>query len=173
MAEDLIQTRTFTVARDTRSLPDGRTVEKTLVRHPGGVVVLPFLDDDTIIMVRNYRVTLNDWLWELPAGTLEPPEQPRDCALRELREETGYCADRIEPFLEMHTAPGFCDELLWTFVARDLRHVGQDLRSDELMTVEPIRLAEAVDRAWRGGFKDAKTIATVCAWALRARQGHS
>ncbi len=170
MTVNLLQTKTFGVVRETRHLPNGQSVEKTFVAHPGGVVLMPLLDESTLLMVRNYRVTLREWLWELPAGTLEPPESPRECAARELREETGYEAGRIDPFIEFRTAPGFCDELLRVFVARDLRHVGQDLRSDECMTVERVPLAEAVDRACSGEFKDAKTIATLCAWALRRGQ---
>ncbi len=168
---NLLQTKTFGVVQETRPLPDGRPIEKTFVTHPGGVVLLPLLDDHTILMVRNYRLVLQEWLWELPAGTLEPPESPRDCAARELREETGYDAASLEPFLEFHTAPGFCNERLRVFVARGLTHVGQDLRSDEFMTVEKVPLSEAVTKACRGEFKDAKTIATLCAWALRTRQG--
>lgn len=170
MTVNLLQTKTFGVARETRALPDGRSVDKTFVTHPGGVVLLPLVDDETVLMVRNYRVTLQQWLWELPAGTLEPPEEPRDCAARELREETGYEAGRIEPFIEFHTAPGFCDELLRVFVARDLRHVGQDLMADECMTVEEVPLSRAVEQACRGELRDAKTIAALCAWALRSRR---
>ena len=173
MTLNLLQTKTFGVVQETRMLPNGQGIEKTFVTHPGGVVLLPLLDDRTILMVRNYRLTLQDWLWELPAGTLEPPESPRDCAARELREETGYEASSIEPFLEFHTAPGFCTELLWTFVARGLRHVGQDLRADECMTVEEVPLSEAVRKAGCGEFRDAKTIATLCAWALRRQQGQT
>lgn len=167
MAAQLLQTKTFGVVRETRALPDGRAVEKTFVQHPGGVVLLPFLDDKTIVMVRNYRLTLEQWLWELPAGTLEPPEPPLECARRELREETGYEADSLEPFIEFHTAPGFCTELLRVFVARGLKHVGQHLMADEHMTVEPVPLAEAVSRAASGQIVDAKTIATLCAWSCR------
>lgn len=170
MTVNLLQTKTFGVVRETRMLPNSRAIVKTFVTHPGGVVLLPMLDDRTILMVRNYRLTLQEWLWELPAGTLEPPESPRDCAARELQEETGYTAASIEPFLEFHTAPGFCNELLRTFVARDLKHVGQDLRPDEFMTVEKVPLSEAVRKACSGEFRDAKTIATLCAWALRTGQ---
>jgi ADP-ribose pyrophosphatase len=173
MAAKLLQTKTFGVVQETRSLPDGRMVEKTFVTHPGGVVLLPLVDDRTILMVRNYRVTLQDWLWELPAGTLEPPESPRQCAARELREETGYTAQAIEPLLEFYTAPGFCNERLGVFVATGLKYMGQDLRGDELMTVEKVPLSEAVGNACRGGFQDAKTIATLCAWALQAEQRQS
>ena len=84
-----------------------------------------------------------------------------------VREETGYDADSIEPFIEFYTAPGFCNERLRVFVAKGLKHVGQDLMPYEHMTVEPVPLAEAVDRAARGDIQDAKTIATLCAWSCR------
>jgi ADP-ribose pyrophosphatase len=170
MTVQLLQTKTFGVVRETRTLPNGHDIEKTFVTHPGGVVLLPFLDGDTILMVRNYRLTLQDWLWELPAGTLEPPESPRDCAARELREETGYEAADIQPFQEFYSAPGFCTERLRSFAARGLRHVGQDLRPDECMTVEKVPLRMALLKACNGEFQDAKTIATLCAWALRNGQ---
>lgn len=173
MTVNLLQTKTFGVVKETRALPNGHSVDKTFVRHPGGVVLLPLFDEKTVLMVRNYRLTLQEWLWELPAGTLEPPESPEDCAARELQEETGYQAGHLEPFVAFHTAPGFCNELLRVFVATDLRHVGQDLRPDEFMTVEKVDLSEAVRRASRGEFKDAKTIATLCAWALRGTREQS
>lgn len=167
MSKQLLRTKVFAVVEEERILPDGRKMKKTFVQHPGGVVVLPFLDDKTIVMIRNYRLTLEKWLWELPAGTLEPPEPPVDCAARELREETGYEAESLEPFIEFHTAPGFCNELLRVFVARELRHVGQSLMPDEHVTVEKVPLAEAVGRAACGDIQDAKTIATLCAWSCR------
>lgn len=167
MAIQLLRTKVFDVVDETRVLPDGRKMDKTFIRHPGGVVLLPFLDDKTIVMIRNYRLTLEKWLWELPAGTLEPPEPPSACAARELREETGYEAESIQPFIEFYSAPGFCNELLRVFVAQGLRHVGQELMPDEHMTVEKVLLSEAVDRAARGEIQDAKTIATLCAWSCR------
>lgn len=167
MFNQIPHSKVFSVVSQTRAFPDGRKVDKTFVRHPGGVVLLPFLDDKTIVMIRNYRLTIEQWLWELPAGTLEPPEPPLDCAIRELQEETGYRASSIKPFIEFYTAPGFCDEKLRIFTATGLTHVGQSLMPDEYMTVEPVPLADALDCVCSGKIQDAKTIATLCAWSIR------
>jgi ADP-ribose pyrophosphatase len=167
MTTQLLQTKVFNVVSEARTLPDGRTIDKTYIQHPGGVVLLPFLDDKNIVMIRNYRLTLDKWLWELPAGTLEPPESPMTCAERELREETGYEAECVEPLIEFYTAPGFCNELLRVFTAKGLRFVGQHLMPDEYMAVEKVALADVFSRVARGEINDAKTIAALCAWSCR------
>ena len=144
-------------------LDAGGTAQRELVVHPGAAVILPLTGDGGVVMIRNYRFAVGRELWELPAGTLEPPELPADCAARELREETGYQAGRIEPLGQYYSSPGFCTELVHAFVAEDLTHVGQELDAGERIRVERVEVRR-VEEMMRGGeIADAKSIA---AWGL-------
>lgn len=139
----------------------GKPVQKReLIVHPGAVVVLPVLDDK-LILIRNKRWSVNEVLWELPAGTLEPPESPAVCAGRELIEETGYEAGSIEPLVDFYSSPGFCTELLYCFVARNLRHVGQQLEETEDIVVEPLKLDRVLDMVRTNEIRDGKSIAAI------------
>lgn len=139
----------------------GKPVQKReLIVHPGAVVILPVLDQK-IVMIRNKRWAVNETLWELPAGTLEPPEPPAACAGRELIEETGYEAGSIEPLVDFYTSPGFCTELLYCFVARDLTHVGQQLEETEDIAVEPLEMDSVLDMVRTNQIRDGKSIAAI------------
>ncbi len=118
----------------TLQLPgaEGRTVSKEIVVHPGAVVILPLLDEKTVVMIRNERVAVGQTLLELPAGTLESGEDPQACAFREVIEETGYRAAKMDRLLDFFTSPGICTERMFGFVARGLEQVGQDLDETEL-----------------------------------------
>ncbi len=148
----------------------GRTIRREVVRHPGAVLIVPRLDGDRLVLVRNYRVAVNERLWELPAGTLEAGEAPRDAAGRELEEETGYRAARIEHLSDFYTSPGFCDELMRVFVADDLHPVGQRLEPGEDIDVETVPVAEALAMIDDGRIRDGKTIAALLMW-VRSRDG--
>ncbi|MCX5659342.1 MAG: NUDIX hydrolase [Planctomycetota bacterium] len=143
----------------------GGTVGKQVVIHPGAVVILPLLDDKTVVMIRNQRVAVGETLLELPAGTLEPGEAIESCAAREVVEETGYQAGRIEPLLDFYSSPGICTERMYCFVARELNHVGQDLDETEQITVEAVPLDEAVRKIRSGEIRDGKTIAALLYFA--------
>lgn len=145
-----------------QSLPDGGVRRREIVVHPGAVVVLPMLDPQTIVMIRNQRIAVDRELWELPAGTLEPPpETPLSCAGRELIEETGYRAGRIEPLTQFYSSPGITDEAMHCFLATDLSLVGQDLDEGESITAHPMPLTRALEMVRSGEIQDAKTIATL------------
>jgi ADP-ribose pyrophosphatase len=143
---------------------DGGTLERDVVVHSGAVVLLPILDDGRIVLIRNHRFAIDETLWELPAGTLEPPEPAIDCAARELREETGYAADSLEPLGRFYSAPGFCTELLHAFVATGLTAVGQDLEPTEHIAVHPVSREELDRLLGEGAIVDAKTLATLFLW---------
>ena len=107
---------------------DGRIIERDIVRHPGAVLVVPLLPGDRLVMIRNFRVAVQKELWEFPAGKLESGEPPIQAAGRELEEETGYLATRIERLGDFYTSPGFADELMHVFLADGLKKVGQRLK---------------------------------------------
>jgi ADP-ribose pyrophosphatase len=139
----------------------GGVKQREVVVHPGAVTVLPVMDDGRIVMIRNQRVAAGRELIELPAGTLEPPEPPIDCARRELIEETGYRAGTIQPICEYFTSPGICTEYMHAFVAGGLVHVGQRLQDAEHIIVEPMTMSQVLAMIREGEIADAKTIATV------------
>src|SRR5262249_10806842 len=109
--------RKFRVERSTRTEIDGHQRVLEVIRHPGAAVILPILDAGRIVLIQNYRPAIERELLELPAGTIDPPESPLTCALRELKEETGYTAQQISPLVSFYSTPGICDEQMHVFVA--------------------------------------------------------
>jgi ADP-ribose pyrophosphatase len=138
-------------------LPDGRTLDFEMVRHPGGAAILPLLPDGRVLLIRQFRPAAGGMLLEIPAGKLEPGEPPEECVRREIEEEAGYRAGRIEPLGHMLTAPGFCDEVIHLFVARDLSPVESRPEPDEYIEVAPLPADEALDMALSGRIPDGKT----------------
>lgn len=151
--------------------PGGGEIEREIVRHPGAVVVVAVKGEGAaaeLVLIRNFRISVEQRLWECCAGTLEPGEDPAVCAGRELVEETGYRAGRIEPLGWFYTSPGLSDEQMYAYVATDLTHVGQDLEDDETIEVECVPADEAVTMVDRGDIRDGKSIAAIL---LAARRG--
>jgi ADP-ribose pyrophosphatase len=141
---------------------DGRKHRREAVVHPGAVVILPLLDPQTVILIRNERFAVGQTLWELPAGTLEAaPETPLTCAHRELIEETGYQAANLTKLTAFYASPGILTELMHAFVATDLTPVGQDLDESEQISVHPKPWSEVLELVRTGEIRDAKTIATL------------
>lgn len=161
MHKRLLTSHVFAVEQRTYDRVDRDPVCRDVVVHPGAVVVLPIVDAHDIIMIRNMRYAVEQELWELPAGTREQGESPIETARRELEEETGYRAGRIDPLMEFYTSPGICTERMHAFVARDLTEVGQNLQGDEQIVVERVGLLEARQRLIDGEFQDGKTIAVL------------
>ena len=148
-----------------RPRASGGTQRREVAEVADAVVVLPLIELDGhipgVVLIRNERFAVGRTLWELPAGTLEPGEDPATCAGRELAEETGYAADTIEPLTAFYPSPGFCTEKLFAFRATGLTHVGQSLDETERITPEPLPLSRAYDMIRDGVIEDAKTIATL------------
>ena len=161
MRQVLLKTRRFTVERRAYDHPHSGRVSREMVVHPGAVTLLPLLGDDRIVLIHNYRFTVGRELLELPAGTLEPPEPPIACAARELEEETGYVAARLEPIGEFYTTPGFTTERMYAFAAYDLKATSQKLEPTEQIRIEIMPLAEALEATVDGRIVDTKTIATL------------
>ncbi len=141
--------------------PKGGALEREVVSHPGAVVILPLLDPETVILIRNERYVVQETLWELPAGTLEEGEEPLACAKRELIEETGYQAGKIVHLFDCYSTPGFCNEKLFIYLATELNYVGQNLDETEQIEVIPIQLSETVEMIKKGEIHDAKTISAL------------
>jgi len=137
---------------------DGESHRREVIVHPGAVLILPLMDDGCVVLIKNERFAVGKSLWELPAGTLEPAEGPAKCAARELIEETGYEAKRIEKLAEFYTTPGFCTEKMWAYVAQDLTHVGQDLDESERIEVHPTPWDKAMAMTRDGEIVDGKTM---------------
>lgn len=141
--------------------PKGGLIRREVIDHPGAVVILPLLDFETVILIRNERYVVQQTLWELPAGTLEEREDPRNCALRELEEETGYRAGKMTLLFDFFSTPGFCNEILYTFLAQDLTYIGQNLDETEQIVVEPLPIDHALKMIKEGIIHDAKTICSL------------
>ncbi len=141
--------------------PSGQEYHKEVIVHPGAVVVLPVLDADHIVMIKNERLSVGQTLWELPAGTIEPPEPPDLCAPRELEEEAGYKADKITRMTTFFTSPGICTEAMFCYLATGLAKIPQRLETGEHIVPETIPLKTALNWVKTGEIRDAKTIATL------------
>ncbi len=140
-------------------LPDGKIAERDVVRHPGAAVVIPILDDGRVVLIEQHRTALGENLIEIPAGVLEAGEDPSIAAARELEEETGYRALKIERLLDFHPSAGFSDEIMYIFVATGLEPTQQNLDPDEYITVH-VRTFDEVRQLVRDGeLTDGKTIA--------------
>ena len=153
--------RVVRLSVDRVRLPNGNVTELELIRHPGAAAALPIDADGSVLLVRQYRYAASDWLLEVPAGKLDPGEAPDTCALREVEEETGVRPGRLEPLGWIFTTPGFTDEKIWLYLARDLVPSRQVLQHDEVLSVVRMPLAEAVERAASGEIRDAKSVCTI------------
>jgi len=150
-------------------LPNGNRVGLEIIRHPGAAAVVPIDADGNVLMVRQYRHATGGWLLEVPAGKLDRGEPPETCALREVEEETGHRAGRLEPLGWIWTTPGFTDEKIWLYLATDLTPTTQTLQADEVLSVERLPLADAVAMAARGTIVDGKSV---CALLRAKERGH-
>jgi ADP-ribose pyrophosphatase len=143
---------------DTVELPDKKYSKREIVEHPGGVGVVAFDENGKVLLVKQYRKAIGKVLLELPAGKLEVNEEPRETALRELKEETGYSAARLEYLLEFYTSPGFSTEKIYLFLGEELTPGEQELEAGEFIDIESYSLEELNRMISRGEIMDSKTI---------------
>jgi len=134
----------FEFVTEAVDLPNGRRVDLDLLRHPGAAAVVPFLDEDRVLMIQQFRYATGGEIMEIPAGKLDPGEAPEACAGRELEEETGYRAGRLEKLGAIWTSPGFTDEIIHLYAAYDLEPTEQHLEPDEIIRIIPMNLATAI-----------------------------
>ncbi|MCS3918229.1 NUDIX hydrolase [Fervidibacter sacchari] len=160
-SDKVFEGRLISVRKDTVRLPNGRTSTREVVVHPGAVAVVPMLEDGRVILVKQYRHAVGKILMEIPAGTLYPDETPEECALRELREEVGYAAGRLEKLTSVYLAPGYSTELIHLFLATDLQPAEGETDEDEFLKPVTLTLDEAVAQIANGEIQDAKTVAAL------------
>ena len=168
----LLTTSKFRVVRETIQSSSGKTKTREIVRHPGACVIVPLLDDGRVCLIRNWRVAVNQTLIELPAGTLEPPEPPHVTAERELIEETGYRARKIELLHAFFLSPGILDEKMHLYVATGLTEGETAREDDEEIENWLVPWEEAVSMIFRREIQDAKTIVGLL-WVDRLRPSRS
>ena len=153
--------RAFTIRRDTLRMPDAREASFDIVEHVGSVIILPLDTDGQLLFVRQYRHAAGLDLLELPAGTLDKDESPEACATREVREETGMAAGKLEPLGGFYLAPGYSTEYMHVYLATDLRYDPLEADADEFLTVERFPLKEALVMFESGEIQDAKSLAAI------------
>ena len=161
---------------DTVRFPDGSVGELEMIRHPGASAIVPFLSDPAgqdpqVLLIRQYRYAAEGYLYEIPAGRLNPGEAPRDCALRELKEETGCSAGEAHHLFTMYTTPGFTDEKIHLFMATQLVAGETKHEADEFLELQPMLLSRALQMVEAGEIQDSKTALGLL-FAAGFRAGH-
>ncbi len=160
----------FDVSKLEVELPNGRLARRDIVRHPGAAAVVALTENGKIALVRQYRTALDRVTVEIPAGKLDPGEDPLDCARRELTEETGFSAGRIAYLTTIATSAGFADELIHIYLATQLSFEGADPDDDEFINVDLVPLSELIDAVLDGKIEDAKTVVGALACDAMARR---
>ncbi len=158
--------RIIRLDQDEVRLPNGHRLTLDIVRHPGAAAIVPLLADGAVVLVRQYRWAALDFIYEVPAGTLDRGERPDRCARREIEEETGYRAGRLHALGSILTTPGFTDEVIHIYAATDLESTRQALGQDEVIDVVKVPFATALRMIAEGRIRDAKSICAL----LRADQ---
>jgi ADP-ribose pyrophosphatase len=149
----------FRLQRDTVVEPGGVRADRDIVVHPGSVVVMPIFEDGRVLLIRQYRHTVGEFLWEFVAGRKEPEERPTIAARRELLEETGYTAKRLRKMLHIIPTPGFVNEWMWIFAAQGLVEGTAQPEDDEKITPRIFTLKQVDSMVRSGRLRDAKSIA--------------
>jgi ADP-ribose pyrophosphatase len=156
--------RKIEVAIDDTVLPDGRTLRRDVVLHPGAVAILPLIDAEHVCLLRNHRFITGEVLWEVPAGTLEPGEPVESAAVRELAEETGYQAASWRKLAEFYPSPGVLSERTHLFLARDLTAGAMHPEAGEQLEPQSVEWRQAMAWALDGTIRDAKTLVALLLW---------
>ncbi len=157
-SEVLYQGKVFRLQRDTVIEPGGLEAERDIIVHPGSVVVLPIFKDGRVLLIRQYRHSIGEFLWELVAGRKEPNESPLAAARRELVEETGYKAKRLRKLMRIIPTPGFVNEWMWIFAAEGLMQGIAQPEEDERITPRIFTLKQVEKMIESGALRDAKSI---------------
>lgn len=160
-SKEIFNGRVIRVTVDKVQLEDGTTSTREIVHHHGGACILPYFEDGTICMVRQFRYAMQQELWELPAGKLEKGEDPFEAAKRELEEECGLTADHYTSLGEFYPTVGYDTEVIYTWIATGLHQTQMHLDADEFLTPDRVPLEKAYQMVMSGEIKDGKTIAGI------------
>ena len=152
------QGRVYELVSENITLENGVTIDMEFIHHPGAAAIVPMPDKNQVILIKQYRHSLREYIWEIPAGTRDPDESMLTCARRELIEETGYSAEKWIELAEITPVPGYSDECIQLFIATDMKAAQQNLDQDEMLNVHSVNFDEALDMIRRGEIRDSKTI---------------
>ena len=165
-ADRIYTGRVLNLDEDTVRFPDGSTGQLEMIRHSGASAVLPFMDDPSnpdprVVLIRQFRHATDDFIYEVPAGRIDPGESAEQCAARELAEETGYQASRIDRLTTIYTTPGFTDERIHLFMATGLVAGAHHREVDEFLEMHRFRWAEVLELVRTGKIVDGKTLSAI------------
>ena len=170
IAEDLIyHGRILDLAQETHSMPDGREAHFEIIHHPGGAAALPILEDGRLLLIRQFRPAIEDYIYEIPAGRLEEGETAASCIERELEEEVGYHPNQIESLGYVYSSVGFCNEQIHLFIVKDLQQTQTALEPDEFIEPVAISLDKALEMITSGVITDAKTQIALLRYAIQLK----
>jgi ADP-ribose pyrophosphatase len=170
-SEPIYEGKLVKLYRDTVQLPDGSRIDREIVKHPGAVAMVPLLFGGDVLLVRQYRTAAQQVLLEIPAGTLEPGEDPKIAAARELQEEIGYKPGKLAPLGMEYTAPGYTSEVIHLFLATELEVARLDGDADEFIEVVRLPFSEAVRQVIVGEIRDGKTQVALLLAEQMMREG--
>ena len=145
-------------------LPNGRTAQREIVKHPGAVAIIPITAEGKLVLVRQFRKALGKEIYEIPAGKLEKGEDPLQCAVRELEEETGFTAQSMNRIASFYTSPGFADEIIYLYIAEQLVGGVAQPDEDEFVETKIVTIEEAQDLIEKEKIHDAKTMFAILYW---------
>ncbi len=152
------QGRVYELVSENITLENGVTTDMEFIHHPGAAGIVPMPDKNQVILIKQYRHSLREYIWEIPAGTRDPDESMLTCARRELIEETGYSAEKWIELAEITPVPGYSDECIQLFIATNMKAAQQNLDQDEMLNVHRVNFDEALDMIQRREIRDSKTI---------------
>jgi ADP-ribose pyrophosphatase len=168
--EIIYRGRILDLARETHSMPDRREAHFEVIHHPGGAAALPVLQDGQLLLIRQFRPAIEDYIYEIPAGRLETGETPVECIERELEEEVGYHPRQIQSLGYVYSSVGFCNELIHLFIATDLQQTTTAHEVDEFIEPVIVTLETALEMVTAGTITDAKTQIALLRYAIIHRK---